>query len=143
MFGFVVAGASFVGLIFLAVHRCRHGFGHRRLMRYLDASPGQERVIREAMSDVWGSARALKDAFEPGKKQLADLMEHQTLDKRDVEQWLEVQEANLAPLRERLADAAARIHEVLDTEQRKKLAKMVERGPRFYGRGHHHHHHAC
>lgn len=142
MFGFIVAGASFVGLVVLARHRFRHGFGQRRLMRYLDASPGQERVIREAMSDVWGSARGLKDALEPGKKQLADLMEHQTLDKRDVEQWLEVQEASFAPLRERLADAATRIHEVLDTEQRKKLAKLVERGPRFYGHGYHHHH-AC
>ena len=150
MFGFVVAGVSAAGLLFLSRgHRYGHRYGHRGmrfLFSRLDASPAQEKVIRNAMDEARGSAKRLRDQLKASRGELADLVRGEW-NEDQVQAWVAGRAAQFNEAAPELVQAFAKVHEVLDDRQRSTLAHFLEKGRPFpmglRGHHHHHHHHHC
>jgi Spy/CpxP family protein refolding chaperone len=145
MFGFVVAGFSLIGLIALARTRRRHGgWGGYWVFRKLDTSPGQEKVIRTAFSEARVTFSEFREQNRGAKKELAQLLEAERLDEQAVDAWLSGRQRALDGLRPKLIALGKQVHDVLDPEQRVKVARFVASGGMHhhggchghYGRGH-------
>jgi hypothetical protein len=89
MFGFVIAGVSLAGLIYLAAKRRRYGgYGAYWAFRRLDTSPGQEKVIRTAISEAREVWRDYRKSNQGAKEQLVPILEAEVLDEHAVSSWL-------------------------------------------------------
>jgi uncharacterized membrane protein len=146
MFGFVIAGVSLAGLVYLAARRRRYGgYGGYWVFRRLETSPGQEKVIRTALSEARDIFRDYRKSNQGVKQQLAPILEAEVLDEHAVNSWLGERQRSLEELKPRLMDIAKRIHDVLDPEQRRKVARFVANSGGHYGHHYHgcHGHHGC
>ncbi len=138
MFGFFIAGASLLGLIFLSRHRHRYpGAPLRGVLRRLDASPAQERAIREATHEAREALREFRRESQGTKGELAETLQAESFDEARISQWLDGRKAAFDALTPRLLASLRRIHETLDAEQRVKISQFILRG----GFSHRHHHH--
>jgi len=136
MFGFVIAGVSLAGLVYLAARRRRYGgYGAYWAFRRLDTSPGQEKVIRTAFSEARDLMREYRKNNRGAKEELGPILEAEQLDERAIDSWLDQRRRSLEELKPQLVAIAKKIHDVLDPEQRKKVAHFVAHS------GHHHGHH--
>ncbi len=137
MFGFILGTACLIGFISVWRHGPRHRFGRSGpwwLLRKLDTSPAQERVIRNAVNSIKEEARGFARGGKSSRRELAQLLRAPDYDKDRVRDWFTARERELGQVTETALGALAEVHEVLDDQQRDKLAALVERGPRF-GRG--------
>ena len=144
MFGFVIAGVSLAGLVFLAARRRRYGgYGAYWAFRRLDTSPGQEKVIRTALSEAREVFRDFRKSNQGAKQELGPILEAEHLDERALESWLGARESSFQELKPRLMDIAKRIHDVLDPEQRRRVARWVTSGHGYHHHYHGHHYGGC
>jgi Spy/CpxP family protein refolding chaperone len=152
MFGFFFGTACLVGLAAMAArgHHHRHhggggygrgpfgGFRRRglyRLFERLDTTPGQEKAIRSALDELHERVRDTFEELRDARKDVAEAFREERFDEERVSTLLEGPEARFRELREELAKTISKIHDALDPEQRARLARLVESGPRFaYGR---------
>lgn len=146
MFGFVIAGVSLAGLVYLAARRRRYGgFGGYWAFKRLDTSPGQEKVIRTAISEAREVWRDYRKSNQGAKEQLVPILEAEVLDEHAVSSWLGERQRSLEEVKAPLLAIAKRIHDVLDPEQRRKVARFVAHSGGYYGHHYHgcHGHHGC
>ncbi|MAQ15050.1 MAG: hypothetical protein CMN30_09685 [Sandaracinus sp.] len=155
MFGFIIGLVSLFGLIKVLKggrrglhgggcghHRGKPGFGRgfgggkarwrrrwlRGLFERLDTTPGQEKVIREALKDVFTEAEAARKAAPEVGSSLGAAFASPTLDDASIEEAMASADQGMARLREALKEALKRIHEALDDDQRQQLARWISRG---------------
>lgn len=107
------------------------GFGERAALRWLfehlDTTHGQEKVILEAVEELRGPAHKARQELWSTAGDLSDAMKGETFDHaRTADTWVR-QDKALEQLRLALTTAMARVHEVLDAEQRKALAELIAR----------------
>jgi hypothetical protein len=149
MIGFLIGTVCLIGLFKVigghrGCHHGRHRLGGRRywagggermavrwLFERLDTTHGQEKVILEAIDELrgpWGSAREeLRSAFgDLGRAVRGAEFDHGGV----AETWVR-QDRALEQVRLALTTSLARIHEALDERQRRILADLIERGPRW------------
>lgn len=156
MFGFLIGTLSLIGLI--KVWRWgrygghgRRGFGGprrwmlRRLFEELDTTPGQEKVIGNAVDEVQRKAWAAREEMFKSRAAYAKAMRGEHFDGAAVDAAFETKQAAVDDLKKAVKEGMAAIHEALNPEQRAKLADLVEFGPeRMHGcgyRGHFRHGH--
>lgn len=142
MFGFIVAGASLIGLIALARSRRRlYGGGYfgSWALRRLDTSPGQEKVIRTAISDAQALLGGLRDDNRAAREELAGILREEKLDEARLGAWFEGREGAWVDVKPKLVELGRQVHEVLDAEQKQRIGSWLRAGVR--GWGHHRHHH--
>ena len=152
MFGFFIGTACLIGFAALARRGRRHhfyGFGHghggchgghhgmrghifRRVLSRLDTTPGQEKVIREAISDFKDEAWTLRSELRGTKTEIAQAIRAPELDKALIDRVFAKQDEVIEKLRALLVAKAEQIHGTLDERQRKQLADMIESGPWGY-----------
>lgn len=150
MFGFFVGTACLIGLVAVARHgRHRHwgahglhhgGYGRRfggrfflhRILDRLDTTPGQEKVIREAIHDFKEEAWSLRREVRGTRSDLADALRAPELDKAALDRVFGKHDELIEKLRASLVATADRVHGTLDERQRKELADIVESGPWGY-----------
>ena len=151
MFGFFVGTACLIGLVAVARrgHRYHHHFGHgghhggfgrrfggrfffHRILDRLDTTPGQEKVIREAMHDFKEEAWTLRREVRGTRTELADALRAAELDKALIDRVFSKHDEAIEKLRASLVNTADKVHGTLDERQRKQLADMVEAGPWGY-----------
>jgi Spy/CpxP family protein refolding chaperone len=153
MFGFLFGAACLLGLT-ATVARGRHdhhcgghrsrGFGRgrgrgrgryflNRLMDRLDTTPGQEKVIREAVETLMDDFHEARRDFRGSRTDVAQAIRAEVLDRASVEAIFDRHDQVIDRVRNSALDAFAKIHETLDQRQRKTLADIVESGP--FGRG--------
>ncbi|HEX2875429.1 MAG TPA: periplasmic heavy metal sensor [Polyangiaceae bacterium] len=152
MFGFLIGTACLIGFAALARRGRRHhfyGFGHghggchgghrgmrghlfRRVLERLDTTPGQEKVIREAISDLKDEAWGLRSELRGTKNEIAQAIRAPELDRALVDRVFAKQDEVIEKLRALLLSRAEQIHGTLDERQRKQLADMIESGPWGY-----------
>ena len=130
MFGFIIGTACLVG--FIAVykhgrHRGFAGFAPRWLFRKLDTSPAQERIVRNAIDAVRQDAERFRKDGKGSRQELADLLRAPDYDSERVRNWFVAREQEFQKVRDSVVGALGDVYEVLDDEQREKLAKLVER----------------
>ena len=148
MFGFLFGTACLLGLTATFAgrhhghHRCggqrgfRHGRGRfllNRLLDRLDTTPGQEKVIREAVDTLLDELHDAKRDFRSSRSDVAQVVRAETLDRAAVEAIFDRHDTVIDRVRHTALDAFAKVHETLDQRQRKILAELIESGP--FGRG--------
>ena len=128
-------------------HGGRHGWhGHRRwrrgrqgpgrwwrgkfwdLLDHLDTSPGQEKVIRAEVAKLWEMAHGTRRAWRRSGNDIARAMRGESFDKDALGAAFTAQQSGLDEMRQAVEAAMERIHEVLDPEQRERLAEIFESG---------------
>jgi len=149
MFGFLIGAACLGGLIAILVHRrrhhyggCGHGHGHggRFYRRHgylhdaldrLDTTPGQEKAIVAAIDEFRDAVHALRGKVMASRGELAAALRQDQFEPERVRGALARNAGELAALADTGTSTLAKIHEALDAEQRKRLARWLESGPGF------------
>lgn len=161
MFGFLIGALSLFGLVRVVSHGGCHAHGpfrrghrwmFRRLYEHLDTSPGQEKVFEAAAEDLRGRAGQMRDELEQLRREVGRTLRAEGFDPAAVRESFARQRAHLDTLEEAVLGHLGKLHEALDPEQRERLARLVEHGPRGFmghhrrwgaGMGHFGHHTHC
>ena len=160
MIGFLIGTVCLVGL-FMVLRRgrrfgCGSGWGgwgrHRRgrwgghgheswqggwflrgLFEELDASPAQEKVIRDAADELRDNARKLRDEVRGSRGDVAQAVRSTSFDETRIGEVFARHDAAIEAMRKAAVGAVAKVHAVLDDRQRERLADLIQSGP--FGRG--------
>ena len=121
-------------------HRRRGGWGGDGAFMYglfeaLDATPAQEKVIREAADELRGGAEGLRGEVRASRGDVAAAVRSPSLDETRIGEVFARHDAALEKMRRAAVGAVARVHAVLDDRQRERLAELLEHGPWAGGRG--------
>lgn len=121
----------------VAFRRWRHHRGARAgwLLRRIGASPEQERAVRAELDALSHAFLALRADAHPLRGDLADLFVAPSLDAARVRDAIDARLASAVALPAHVAEAIARVHDVLDPAQRERLAILLREGPRRHGCG--------
>ena len=99
----------------------------------LDTTPGQEKVIRQALREVREAAHGLRDDVHGLGRDVLGSFRDPVFDPELVSERLHGGDERLEELRRSVVGALAQIHEALDPDQRDKLSRWLERAPRWGG----------
>ena len=108
-----------------------HGF----LASRLEATPEQQKVIRDELEGFWEKTRELRRELRLSRDDIAKAMRSDAFDEEVMGESFSRQDDRIREIREALVGALAKIHDVLDERQRRRLADLVESMDRFGGRG--------
>jgi hypothetical protein len=107
-------------------------FGLYRLFEELDTSPGQEKAIRSALDELRQSLAALRPRLKESRHGVAAALANDAFDATAVERALDAPLEDVSRGRGAFVSAIAKIHEALDADQRRRLARFVEALPYGY-----------
>jgi hypothetical protein len=113
----------------------RGGFLARALSERLDATPAQERVIRDATEEFREAAAKLKGEGRKTRADLATAFRKGHFDEVLLGELYARHDRSLEELRKAFVGMGARVHEALDERQRARLADLIESGPGGWGWG--------
>jgi Spy/CpxP family protein refolding chaperone len=150
---FVIGASCLVVVVFLGVLRRRywrrrgwyggHGYGRchgggrfgrggrwatYRAFQVLDTTPGQEKAIRAALGELSKAFGELRPELADTRSQLAQTIGGEQFDAAGFEATLERQTAALGRMAPVASRTLAQIHDALDPDQRRRLARLLERG---------------
>ena len=153
MFGFLFGTACLLGLT-ATFARSRHeghhcSGGHRgrgfrfgrgrfilnRLLDRLDTTPGQEKVIREAVDTVLEDVHEARAELHATRADVARAIRSETLDRGAIDGVFERHDQVIDRVRQNALDSFGKVHETLDDRQRRILAELIEAGPFARGFG--------
>ena len=109
------------------------GFFMRQMFERLDTSPGQEKEIKAAIGDVMDAGRALKNDVSGSREDVAAAFRTDDFNEELMASLLTRHDERIDAVRTATVAGLAKIHATLDPDQRKHLARMLERGPRWGG----------
>src|SRR6478735_3816677 len=152
MFGFLIGTACLLGLTAtFAGHRRHHGCagGYRsrgfgsgrarfvlnRLLDRLDTTPGQEKVIREAVDTLLDDVHDARSELRATRADVAQAVRAETLDRGLIDGVFERHDRVIERVRQNALDSFGKVHETLDGRQRRILAELIEAGPFARGLG--------
>jgi Spy/CpxP family protein refolding chaperone len=95
----------------------------------LDATADQQAKIAGIAKSAVGDLRALREKAQAARAQAVTLLTAQTIDRTAIERLRTEQIALAETASKRIAQALADVAEVLNPEQRKKVADWVTSGP--------------
>ncbi len=114
-------------------HRGRRGIGKSRWLRFvfarLDTTPGQEREIRAAIEELGQRARDAKENLKESRESVGRAISGETFDGEAFEAASARADASSAQVKDAFAEALRRVHAVLDSKQRERLAALIANGP--------------
>jgi hypothetical protein len=138
MFGFVFGTLCLLGLFVVLRrgrrHRGWYGPGRRyaalrAALDRLDTTPGQEKIIRDALHQLGEHAREARREVLDTRADVARALESSELDAPLLHGVFQRHDASLEKLRSSALGALRTIHETLDERQRRTLAKWVGSAP--------------
>lgn len=132
-FGHGCYGARFGGRRF-GRHRFARGgsFGLYRLFEELDTSPGQEKAIRSAIGELRHNLASFRPRLEETRHGVAAALANDAFDAAALEQALDGPIAEVSISRGALVNTLAKVHDALDADQRRRLARFVQSLPYGY-----------
>jgi hypothetical protein len=98
------------------------------LFRRMDATPAQERVLLEAVEQVEGALEAAAREARGWGADLARAVQGEQLDAQPLRERFARQDVAREELRRTLLGALARVHEALQPDQRRVLARALDWG---------------
>lgn len=118
----------------------RNGFAARFLADRLEASPAQEKVIRDATEEFREAAKKLRGEGRKTRAEVASTFRKGHFDEVLFGELFARHDSAITDLRKAFVGMGAHIHDALDERQRARLADLIESGPgawrpRFRGRG--------
>ncbi|APR86976.1 RNA-binding region RNP-1 (RNA recognition motif) [Minicystis rosea] len=102
------------------------------LFRRLATTPGQEKVIREAIDEVRAAAREARGEARASRADLAKAMRSPAIDEVLFGEMFARHDVAMESLRKATIGALAKVHDALDEKQRAELASLIESGPGFF-----------
>lgn len=102
----------------------------RGLFERLQTTPGQERVIAEALRELRGAFKKAADEKAKGAKQVAEALRGDDFKVENMAEAFVHLESSVEAVRDASFSALAKIHDALDDKQRRLLADLVGRGGR-------------
>jgi hypothetical protein len=111
------------------------GFVLRGIAERLDASPAQERVIRDAADELHEAAHKLRGEARRTRADVADAFRKPHFDEVLFGELFARHDRSLEELRKAFVGAGAKVHDALDERQRARLADLIESGPGGGGGG--------
>jgi Spy/CpxP family protein refolding chaperone len=120
--------------------RAGFGFGRgrfvlNRVLDRLDTTPGQEKVIREAVDALLDELHDARREFRGTRAEVARAIRGPSLDRAAIDGVFARHDQLIDGARRSALAAFAKIHETLDDRQRKILADLIESGPFARGFG--------
>jgi hypothetical protein len=120
--------------------RLRGGFMARAISARLEATPTQEKVIRDATDEFRETVAKLKGEGKKTRADVASAFRKGHFDEVLFGELFARHDTALVELRKAFVGMGAHIHDALDDKQRSRLAELIEAGPgawrpRFGGRG--------
>ena len=117
----------------------RNGFMARMIADRLEATPAQERVIRDAVEEFRETASKLKGEGRKTRGDVASAFRKGHFDEVLFGELFARHDDAIRDVRKAFVGMGARIHDALDDKQRARLAELIESGPgawrpRFRGR---------
>lgn len=106
----------------------------RSLFERLQTTPGQERVILEAVDTLRKQGTDGREALRQTASDAARAFRGERFDEAVMGDAFARQDASLETMQKALFDALQKVHDALDERQRRELADMMERGVGFFGR---------
>lgn len=145
MFGFIFGTVCVAGLAFMAArgHRHhgfrRHGFhgrGFRRWGMYsvferLETTPAQEKAILGVIETLRDKGRSFASDARASRKDVASALRGDAFDEQAFAALFDAHIGAIGGLRDEFAKAVGLIHETLTDSQRRRLAEILESGPRW------------
>ena len=117
----------------------RGGFGRtfwlRGAFERLQTTPGQEKVIVEAVDELTEIFRKARDEFRATRGDFAGVFRSETVDEASVSDIFLRHDTTLSETRRAAVEAIHRIHDALTEKQRAEVADFLENGPGLRGRG--------
>lgn len=107
----------------------------RGLYQKLDATPGQEKVIRAAVDEIKTAMASGKGELEQSRRDIAKAVRTGTVDEVQLGELFARHDEKLREVRKAFVGALAKVNEALDEDQRKRLADMLEGGFGRFGGG--------
>lgn len=108
----------------------------RRILEKLDTTPGQEKVIHQAVEEVSDSIRAARTELDASRADIARSLGGEEFDAGALGTAYARQDDALRSIRDAVTRALASVHDALDARQRETLAKLITELPRPW-RGEH------
>lgn len=117
----------------------RGGFGEpfflRALFEQLDATPGQEKVIKAAIDEVREAARSMRGEAQTSRGDVAKAVRSESFDEVLFGEMFHRHDVAMDGMRKAVMGALGKVHAALDERQRARLAELIEQGPRAFFRG--------
>lgn len=105
------------------------GFWLRGLFSRLDTTPGQEKVIKEAVGEVKAAMEAAGTELDQTRRDVASAIRSGTVDETGLGALFSRQDEKLRDVQKAFVTALGKVNAALDEDQRKRLAQMIdERG---------------
>jgi uncharacterized membrane protein len=106
----------------------------RGLFRRLEATPTQQQALRAATEEFQESARALKGEAVRTRADIAAALRRPAIDAESMGELFARHDTALDSVRKAFVGMTIKVHDTLDGEQRERLARLLEAGPRGLGR---------
>jgi hypothetical protein len=106
----------------------------RFVFERLDTSPGQEKVILDAMDSVRGAGEKFRGELGNTRQEVSRALRGEHFDVAALRELFTQHDALLSELRESLVGGLSQVHEALDDRQRRALSELIEDAGHF-GRG--------
>ena len=105
----------------------------RGLFERLDTSPGQEKVILDAVNEVRVAGASARGEINKTRGDVAKAVRAASFDETVIGETFARHDSEMEAMRKALVGAMAKIHAVLDEKQRERLAEIIESGRPFFG----------
>lgn len=105
----------------------------RGLFERIGTTPAQERVIRNAVEEVFDAGRGFKEKVRASRSDVAQAFRGESFDETIMADLLTRHDDAIDEVRKAIVGSLAKIHEALDADQRAELARWLERRGRFDG----------
>jgi hypothetical protein len=109
----------------------------RNLFHRLETTPGQEKVIGQAVEGVVAAAKKAREEMEASRQEVARTVAGEAFDEGALGAAYARWDEAVAGVRKAIGDALGAAHEALDERQRAALAEIIAKGPGFH-RGYSH-----
>jgi hypothetical protein len=110
------------------------GFFARGVASRVQATPAQQRVIRDALAELREAAGKLRGEAGKTRADVAAAFRKPQFDEVAMGELYARHDRALEELRKAFVGAGAKIHDALDEEQRARLAKLIESGSGWWRR---------
>ncbi len=105
----------------------------RAILERLETTPGQEKVIVEAVDEIRAATRKAREELRGTRSDFAQVVRGPVLDESTMTDIFVKHDTTLSDTRRTVVEALRKIHDALTEEQRARVADVIERGPGGFG----------
>jgi len=107
----------------------------RHVFERLDTTPGQEKVIIEAVNEITESLKSARSEVGQSRSDVARAVSSEDFDAGAIGAAYARQDDVISKVRDSVTGALAKVHDALDANQRAELAKLIGEGSRRWSGG--------